>query len=65
MTNALSVTWGGGVNRRWWMYALWRAERPESSTVEGRRGKEGEKRGRKKSSVGGYGGRGMLPGQAA
>ncbi len=44
-----TVLWGGKVNERWWRLALWRADRPESSTVEGRARKQGEKRGRKPS----------------
>jgi hypothetical protein len=41
------VMWGGQVKKEWWNLTKWRADRPESSTVEGRKRKAGEKRGRK------------------
>ena len=37
---------------RYLRLAMWRAERQESGTFEGRKRKEGEKRGRKKNVVG-------------
>lgn len=41
------MLWGGHVNKNWWQLALWRANNPGSSTLEGRKRKEGETRGRK------------------
>jgi hypothetical protein len=40
------------VKDRYLRLAMWRAERQESGTVEGRKRKEGEMRGRKKNIVG-------------
>jgi hypothetical protein len=49
----LKEKWWDGSEKmsNWQRLAVWRSERKESSTVEGRKRKEGQKRGRKGKKV--------------